>query len=296
MKTAYYILMLCFLALTACSSHETPKDVPFEMMPDGLKKSIEAELIESIEKDVIEYHVKMDSFYSFALIPACGWIDNQNVLKIDRNFHSKIMVRDEIASKERLQAYVKQFYLANEGLTAKQTAKYIYDRDYEFVGFPFYSTVTKEDIERKIKENEEELNKAVQEENDDFIFFYQDRLEKWKTKKQVIETLGSKELKEIHPQTQIRIVDKLNMEGLSPMTTEAIKGLIQVRDYASRKYFGMSYMDLYFQGTRFLQPDSEKKLTAIDHLFPTSIVDLSYARLNNLWTSWEIEEPPMMEE
>ncbi|XOV66657.1 MAG: hypothetical protein ACFHU9_13610 [Fluviicola sp.] len=76
------------------------------------------------------------------------------------------------------------------------------------------------------------------------------------------------------------------MDGLSPATIEALKGIIEVRDFASRKYFNLPYMDLYFQGTRNIYPDSEAKLAAIDFLYELRITDESYAKSNGLLTDW----------
>lgn len=281
------------IGLSACSENETPKDVPFEMMPDGLKKSVEAELMEKMKQEVIDGHQEMHQYYSTigrSIVVCFEW---QNSCRISRNLSGQIKVHGDFYQEKDIKDLVYQYYTANESLTAGQTVASISNHDYEFYNFPFYSRLTKNEILKYLKENRLELEKVIATEEEDFINFYQNLVDEWEQKLVAIEALGVTELKEIHPQAHIRVHDQLSKSGLSPLTIEAFKGLIQVRDYASRKYFNLPYMDLYFQGTRFTKPDAEKKLAAINHLFEMRITDYSYAELNDLETDSE-EEPELI--
>ncbi len=293
MKTTFYLFTVLVLALAACSKHETPKEVPFEIMPEGLKKKVEAELMEHMKQEVIENHRTMHELYSSEYPPWYCDLQLRNILEIKKNVVRQIMVRGEINPKETIEELVRSFYLTNESLSKEETRAHIQNPSYPFIEYPFYSSISKENILIEIEENKFELNRAIEDHEEEYIQFYSQILHEWERRKEAIEVLGVIELKEIHPQTNIRIDDELNREGLSPLTIEALKGIISVRDYASRKYLNLSYIELYFQATRDIKPEAKKRLEAIDFLFQTRIIDYSYAELNNLKTDrveWEIEE------
>ncbi len=83
-------------------------------------------------------------------------------------------------------------------------------------------------------------------------------------------------------------------KGLSPLTFAAIEGMILVRNYASRKYFGISYEELYFRGSREIKSNDKSRLEAIDKLFPLKIFDLNYAKLNSMETGYVTPVPEVI--
>ncbi|MDA8648234.1 hypothetical protein N9L43_00325 [bacterium] len=267
------------------------------MLPNGLKKKVEAELIESMKKEVKDHHQAIHTDFTSRNY-MIGCFDYSDFFRIDRDAAGQILCRDEIVSLEEIRTLASKYYLFNEGLSLKETASSIQYPTSSYYDFPFYSRITKAGILSEISKNKLELERAKEEEEEDFIQFYQELLSNWELKLEAIEVLDVKELVEIHPQAQIRIDDDLNTIGLSPLTLEAIKGLIQVRDYASHKYFDRSYLDLYFEATRYTDSRAEEKLTAIDFLYPIKITDYSYAELNGLnlgWVSIENVIPPIEE-
>lgn len=284
--------MLLF-GLAGCTEHQTTQDVPFEMMPNGLKKSVEAELIEKMKQEVIAHHKELHELYSredYFEVNCWGY---PNTLFIDVNVSGQIMLLGEIVSKDEIKSIVKRFYLSNEGLTSKQAHDKIQDPSYRYKNYPFYSRITKPFIQKEIEKYRRELAQVKGGNNEDFIKFYEAMLLEWKQKLKTINTLKTEELVEIHPQTQIRIDDDFNTSGFSESTAEAIKAFIEIRDYAAKKYFNRSYMDLYFHGTRYTNSEDRKKLDAIDHLYEIRITDFSYAELNDLRTGRVLEEQPL---
>lgn len=277
------------IGLSACSENETPKDIPFAMLPNGLKKSVETELIEKMKQEVIEGHQKQDRF-SRTVKPILHFYDWGIELNIKRNSAEETLIFGQIYPDSMIGYWIQKYYLDNEKLSANQTIESIQNRNYESYSFSYYSHITKPKILEVIRRNKSELQRVPNQGNG-YILLYTDLLEDWEQKLKTIETLNLEELKEIQPSARINVKDDLNFDGLSPLTTKALEGLIQVRDYASRKYFNLPYMDLYFQGTRNIHPDSEAKLAAIDFLHEVRITDESYARLNGLIIDWEWEEP-----
>jgi hypothetical protein len=201
------------------------------------------------------------------------------------------MVKGEFANMDEVESLFVEYYLANEALNKKEIREKIQDQNYKYYDYPFYSHVSRSKILEEIEENERELENSMQYGDEGFITFYQTMLSDWELKLKIIEALDSEEMTEIHPETRIVIDDELNNKDMSELTLESIKGLIEVREYASEKYFNRSYLDLYFDATRDLTPGSDKKLEAINQLFKVRIIDLGYAERNGLSTGIYIEEP-----
>ncbi|GAB5416759.1 MAG: hypothetical protein Crog4KO_22480 [Crocinitomicaceae bacterium] len=201
------------------------------------------------------------------------------------------MVRNEIIdSIEEIQSGVFLYYTANASLNEAQTEKNIQDPNYKFLDYPFYSRIKLGDIEKRVEEHSEYLASAKEEQDENLIEFYQGALNEWKNKQRTIHILEVDELIEIQNQAFIQIEDAANKKGLSPMTEEAIRGILNVRNYASQKYFGVSYYSLYFDATRKNDTKAQDKMNAIDHLYQMKIVDESYARLEGLRTKY-YQEP-----
>ncbi|XOV66658.1 MAG: hypothetical protein ACFHU9_13615 [Fluviicola sp.] len=145
MKTTYFLLFLMLTALTACSEKEAQNDVPFEMMPEGLQKSIEAELIEKMKKEVIEGHQKQDKFFR-TTEPIFHFHNWRTRLEIRRRISGETLIRGEVVSESMITDWVQKYYLSNEGLNEQETRKLIQDYQYEFYNCPFYSRITKSKI------------------------------------------------------------------------------------------------------------------------------------------------------
>lgn len=292
MKTIRRITFFAMIStlISSCSHPETPKDLPFNRMPLGLQKKLETEVMKSMRKEVITEHQRLDKFFR-SIPPMFHFHDLCNRLRIKRNNEGETMIQGEVSSEATIKKWVYDFYLANEGLSTEQTRHYVQNYKYEFYDFPFYSRVTKSQILEEITKSNRELQKALNHGEHEYAKFYDELVRDWEKRLQALTILEVDELREVHPATLVQIEDELNTEGLSSITEEALQGFITVRDFASRKYFGVSYMDLYFQGTRNLTPNAEAKLAAIDFLYEVRIWDESYARLNDLLMDWEWEEP-----
>lgn len=288
MKTTYYLLLLALMTLFACSRPETPKNVPFELMPNGLKKKIEAELMESMKREVIDYHIRLDKEYSNILFTPCD-IEKRNFLNIKKDAFQQIRINDNESTIAEIRNRVRTFYLANEALTPAQTREFIRNPDYEFIDYPFHSLTSKKLVRSEIWKNTQESKLAEEREEDDYQIFYSNLAKHWREKLSILRALQVDEIKEIHPQAQINIRDRSSQSGLSQITLEAIKGMIEVRDYVSKKYTGVSYMDLYFRGTRNIRWNSKAQLEAINSLIPLIIMDYEFAKRNELFTPWFVE-------
>ncbi|MDA8648235.1 hypothetical protein N9L43_00330, partial [bacterium] len=291
MKHLVYTFTLLFIGLSACTEYEKPKNVPFKMLPNGLKKKVEAELIESMKKEVIEHHQELHEYYSSDYPLESISIDRRNYLIIEEDVIRRIEVGGKEYSRLEISDIVQTFYLTNEPLSREQTLEYLMDFKCPNYNFPFYTNYTKSAVLEQMRKTKTELQRAKDLGEEDFIIFYSDILDQWNDKCQILTSIGTNEFKEIHPEASIRIMDKGCKKGLSPLTFAAIEGMILVRNYASRKYFGISYEELYFRGSREIKSNDKSRLEAIDKLFPLKIFDLNYAKLNSMETGYVTPVP-----
>ncbi len=285
MKARLYCIFLIITLIVSCTSKDKNVNVPFKLQPDGLKKKIEAELIENSKKEIVES--MQEAHETFEDFPVIGCWDPRIELNIQRNHTQQIMVRSHIIdSMEEIQSSIFLYYTVNADLNQAQVEKNMRDPNYTFFNYPFFNRVSLEFIERKIKEMETELKFASDDHDTNLIQFYSKYLNEWKMKHLTIQVIEVEELVEIQPQAFIQIEDATNKKGLSPLTEEAIRGILNVRNYASRKYFGVSYYSLYFDASRKNDAKAQNKVDAIDHLYQMKIVDESYARSKGLQTKW----------
>jgi len=299
MKNGIYLFSLLFLGLLACSEETNPKDIPFEMQPEGLQRAIETELLNNLQSDLQEQHLKTHLFLTnnqYAFMPCCCDYGSNKRFMVFRDSLSQIRIKDEAIELTNIPQQVSLFYLANASLTWEETNEYISDKNYKFSSFPFYSRETKTSILSEIEKNKKLLNEAHEAADLDYMIFYKERLEELKHKLKTVEALNLEELREIHPLAHIEIRDDISNQGLSPLTIEVLKGLIHARNEQTKKYLNVSYYHLYFQATRFNDKSAAQQMEAIDHLCPARIVDHSFAKSKGWLTDWSYEPVPVPEE
>ncbi|XOV66656.1 MAG: hypothetical protein ACFHU9_13605 [Fluviicola sp.] len=287
------ITIILSLAITACSDDQTPKGIPFKLLPHGLREELEFELMEKLQQEVVEYHAEMNSFHNHDIMPVCGLeAEPRNLFEVNKTEDGDLFIEGESNTSGNIEGLVFAFYFNNESLSSKETIRYIRDSQYKYYDSPFYSVIGKKEIKQKIRQNELEIESAIERNEPDFVQFYQELLDDWKQKLMIAEALEVDELREIHPHIEIRIKDEASESGLSPLTINTLKALLEIRDHAARKYFQVSYRDLYFQSTRYYDTKADNRMKAIDLLFPVRIIDKSYTDRNDLKTSWVEAIPP----
>ena len=215
MKNILYLFLILLLGFISCSEKPNPKDIPFEMQPEGLKQAIEEEVLETMKKEVEESHRIAHEYYSNIPAPGCSTPDLTNILRVKGNLAGRIIINGEITSS--IIEKTREFYLINESLTREETIRLIADRSSKNYNFPFYSIVTLSTIKREKEKNQVLLSEAVNAEDPGYISFYKRALTEWEKKLELIETLELRELKEINPQAHIDVTDQFNTEGFSPL-------------------------------------------------------------------------------
>lgn len=288
MRSFWFCTFLLLVGVASCSQEQNPEDIPFELMPDGLKKKIEAEVIGNMEEEAIEFMVQQDQYYRISL-PTCDLMDYRNLFTLRRNDIGDVLIRDERGSLENVEGEVFLFYTANEHLNQKDVPYSISNPNYTFYNYPFYSFASRSFIDDKVLENATDLARAEEEGDKDYITFYQKELSNWKDKKQVIIALNADTLQEVHSFTEIEIDDKMNKKGLSPLTQKAILGMLELRNFISKKYFNKSYLELYFQAARYNNLKAINQLNAINFLCQIRITDFGYSDNHNLQRRFAFE-------
>lgn len=297
MKPLVHCIFFLIVMIFSCTHHPQNETIPFALQPEGLKKKIEAEIITQSKEEVKK---SMRSFHRLItkhpLPTACFPQNNQ--LIIHRNNAGQVQIRHEIiSSKRELSDRIYLYYTANIDLNEAETYAKINDHNYKYYNYPFYMHVTLPNAEQKILENAKELQRAVDEQDLELMEFYTEVLKEWRQKKEIMNTLKSEMFVEIEHSAYIQIKDAVNKKGLSSLTEDAIRGLLNLRDYAAQKYFDTSYYDLYFAATRYNNEEAQKKVDAINNLYAMRIVDESYATSEGLYTQHnnsfrEVAPPP----
>jgi hypothetical protein len=295
MKSLPFCILLFVLLSFGCSENEDSSPTPFSLLPEGLQKNIEAEVIQEMEEEAIDYMEAQNRYYHFP-VPGCALIDDRNWLRLQKVSNDELRIRGEVEQIESIRKKVFIFYTANEHLSSDQTDKYMQKREYEFYNYPFYSTISPDQLKMEIERSQKYLDEAVKENSADLIKFYKEYLKEWEDKLTTLNTLNVETLKEIQINTHITVNDKTQDSGFSSLTIEALQGMLDVRNWAAKIYFDESYLSLYFKATRYYDEKANRKIQAINNLYKINISDHSYADSKDLLWGWNSEAPQQIAE
>lgn len=206
-------------------------------------------------------------------------VEDRNICEIRANSQNALLFRDEeLKDQDKISEKILEFYRMNEGLTETQTAERIKQQTYEGFNYPFYSFISVKGIEDAISSEYELAEKAEEAGNDDLAEFHYKSIDEWKKKQKVLKTLGTDELKEIHPQAHVRVVvqQRTDYELFAKIQSEIEEAIYELRDEAAKKYFGESYGVM--KTRRAMDKADEKgdqpKLDVLEVLYPARIIEV----------------------
>ena len=206
-------------------------------------------------------------------------IEDRNICEIKANNQNQLLFRGKpLENPDDISEKIIEFYQMNEGLSETQTEIQISNKGYQGYNYPFYSFVTKSEIQRHIDEEYAHLDNAEENGNEDMIEFYDKAIQEWQEKMKAVRTLNIDMLHEIHPQAHIRVVvqQMTDYELFAKIQSEIEEALFELRDKASKKYFNESY---HTMKTRRAMDKADKngdqpKLDVLEVLYPGRIIEV----------------------
>lgn len=194
-------------------------------------------------------------------------VQERNILAIKANNQGQLMVRDEIFSDpDRISDMVLEFYRTSEKVNQPEK------------NFPMYSEITMSKIEENMRAAEALAEQFEQQGMPaDFVKFKFEEVEQWRVKKNALQLLGARTLREIDGQANIRIEVQSGTEyGLfAKIQTEIEEGIYELRNEAAMRLFGESYGVIK---KRFLQDDNnvdKQRVSLLEILYPARIIEVT---------------------
>lgn len=292
----YFIYILILFSMLSCG-HEFKEYPPYrvEQLNKLEQETLMNELLDSMEIEATDYLTEFNKAYRNLI---CWWspcYEDRHIMELNVDSRGQILSRGNLCSLDEIPKRVREFYLFNRDLSVTETEEKIQDPGYSGYNFPFYTHTRTNDITRAIQHEKELLQTAYEAENFDIVEFHDAAVNEWKQKLNLLNTLNTDELVQIHELTHIEIRNQLDSTGFSTAAEKTLEGMYLVRTALAEEYFGASYLDLYYRSTRLNELESKQRLEAIRLLCPLRIIDEEFIRSehlrSSLWFSPVIEVP-----
>jgi biopolymer transport protein ExbD len=212
-------------------------------------------------------------------------IETRNICAIKANNQNQLMFRGQIMSDPtKISEKIVEFYRMNENLSRSQTKTAISNPGHPGYNFPFYSRITKKELEEELNKAYEQLEAAENTDGieDDFIEFKQKQVDEWEEKKSALRLYGKSELPEIHHQAHIRIEvqQKTEYELFATIQSEIEEALYELRDEAAKDIFGESYGIIKTRRAmdKADEAKDQRKLDLLEVLYPGRIIEVKPTR------------------
>lgn len=208
-------------------------------------------------------------------------IEERNICAIQANELNELMVRKErMSDPDEISEKIVEFYRKNRALSRSQSKAAIANKGYAGFNFPFYSYITKAELDVAIDEADAALSLAEEQgQPNDVIEFKEKALMEWTEKADALRLLGKNTLQEIHSQAHIRVevMAKTQYELLAKIHSEIEEALDELREDAAQDIFGESY-SVIKQRRAMDKEDSNKdqrKLDLLEILYPGRIIEVT---------------------
>lgn len=228
------------------------------------------EILGEIREQAKENQKRQDEFDGVHMI-YCFMPRDHMRIKIDDA--GKIMI-DNLDSFNVTECIVGHF-LFNRNLTEEETAVAAMDPKYPGFSFPFYNNFGLEEIQRRIKETQNQADeiKSVDGADPVLVEYYASKVDVWKLKLRSLELIGGKTLDQISPQAIVSVEYKVASEKSEEVLNEVALAYYQMRNYECIRYFNETYISLYDRASRRKRKRDLDKLDALVALHPASILD-----------------------
>ncbi len=267
------LLFILFLALFVFSCKDSSKEVDplFYQISTADSTRCMNEIFAEIIGKASENQRLLDEAIRSGM-SACGlWAMGE--LDIDINEAGKVQIGKNDSSN--VTECVVEYFLMNRNLSEEEVTMFSMDRDYLGYDFPLYYRFGDEEIQRKIKETQFELNEisGVYGADTLLIKFYASKVDKWKQKLESLQLIGEATIDEISSRARVSI----NHQNGSKISEEVFNkvGLAyyHIRNYECMRYFNETYLNLYDRVQRKNRKLDHEKLRVLEALHPASIYD-----------------------
>ena len=208
-------------------------------------------------------------------------IEGRNICAIQANELNQLMVRGErVEDPDEISEKIVEFYRMNQSLSRSGSKAAIKNPGYKGFNFPFYSYITKTELEGEIDRADADLSAAENMEGvaENYIEFKAKVLEEWSEKADALRLLGKNTLQEIHSQAHVRVevMAKTQYELMAKIHSEIEEAYFELKDDAAEEIFGESFGVI--KQRRAMDKEDEakdqRKLDLLDVLYPTRIIEV----------------------
>lgn len=208
-------------------------------------------------------------------------IENRNICEIAANNQNQLLFRGEnMTDPDLISEKIIEFYTMNENLTQSEASVLVGDQSYKGYDFPFYSYVTKSELEDAVKNAEAELEKYENMDGvtQDLIDFKAKTLDDWIEKQSAMKLYGKSVLPEIHYQAHIRVVvqQQTQYELFAKIQSEIEEALYELRNKAALDIFGETYGIIKSREAMDKKDEAKdgRKLKLLSILYPDRIIEV----------------------
>jgi len=212
--------------------------------------------------------------------PPAPPIEERNICAIAANNLNQLLFRgEEMQDPDEISERIVEFYRKNEDLNKAQTAIEIKKSAGERFNFPFYSFISKTDLDMEYNNAYDDYDAAeAAGATNEILDFKQKAIDEWMVKKKALALYGKNVLPEIHSQAHIRVevMQKTEYELFAKIQSEIEEALYELRDDAALDIFGESYGII--KSRRAMDKEDEAgdqpKLDLLDILYPQRIIEV----------------------
>lgn len=284
----FILLFPILFAIASCTEHE--EIISYEVTTQADSLRVMAQLLDSMYVEMIDsyiYSLKKSDMEKVQPVIVCG-LSPRMVLKFNERGEHLIG------------------YNLNPPITKSiyTTISHNRERNDLSYNYPLYSKLTKKDIQEYLNDAKKEYEQVKNrpDVNQEIVTFKKTVLQEWEDVNQAIEILAITKLPQIHSLFHIRYEYPENFDKREQYLDSIYIAFAQIRDESCKKHFHQSYLSLFNEYVHTKNDSIKARLNALQVLHPMRIVDIPYARANDIYISNEyydvpppVELPPMVE-
>ena len=264
------LLFIPFLVLFLFSCNNAPKEIDplFYQMSSADSTECMNDILDEIleggkENQRIEDELDYLSGTCFMMI--------RETANIKINSRGDLMVG--LGDSNSVLNYVYNYFMFNRNLSSRETAVAATDPKYPGFSFPFYNRYSLEEIQRKIKETQNQADeiKSVDGADPVLVEYYVSKVDEWEQMQRSIDVIDGQTLSQTSPQARVTLEYLESTIKIKEVLKDIALAFYQMRNDECMRYFGETYLNLFDRQKRQKRKIDIEKVEALRYLHPSMI-------------------------
>lgn len=270
MKLTHFIL-IHFLALLlfSCESDSKKVDPLFYQISVADSARCMNEIFGEIREQAKENQKRQDEFDGVHMI--CCFMSRDH-MRIRINSAGELR-NNYFSDSTNVEENVFEGFMSNRNLTDEETAVASMDWNHPGYNFLFYNRFSFEEIQRKIKETQNQADeiKSVDGADPVLVEYYVSKVDEWEQMQRSIDVIDGQTLSQTSPQARVTLEYQESTIKIKEVLKDIALTFYQMRNYECMRYFGETYLNLFDRQKRQKRKNDIEKVEALRYLHPSMI-------------------------